>query len=71
MAAVGIGVAEEVGEGDGREGIRVGVGCVVDFHHGSLRFGVGGKEVLPESSLVRRHHQVTAVMQFVDESFAE
>ena len=33
MARVRIGVAQEVGEGDGREGVVVGVGGAVEFDH--------------------------------------
>lgn len=33
VAGVGVGVAEEVGEGDGGEGVVVGVVCRVEFDH--------------------------------------
>jgi len=33
MAAIGIGIAKKVGEGDGGEGIVVGVLLGVEFHH--------------------------------------
>lgn len=33
VGGVGVWVAEEVGEGDGGEGVVVGVGCGVEFDH--------------------------------------
>lgn len=38
VGAVGVGVAEEVGEGYGWEGVVVGEGRIVEFDHGHYGF---------------------------------
>ena len=39
VGGVGVRVAEEVGEGDGGEGVLVGVGGGVEFYHGGGAWG--------------------------------
>ncbi len=47
MGGVWVGVTQEVGEGDGGEGVGVVVGRFVEFHHlaGMACFGFDGCEI--------------------------